>query len=138
MYHITEHKGNIWWYNFSPDRKTLATAGEDMTIRLWEVSTGKELLMIPTYSRIPVTITFSPDGKTLAGGGVYDRAQKSLNLIHVWEVPSGRILKTLAGHTEGVKFLRFSPDGRTLASCGGDGTILLWDWKKLVSLINNF
>ena len=131
MYHITEHKGNIWWYNFSPDRKTLATAGEDMTIRLWEVSTGKELLMIPTYSRIPVTITFSPDGKTLAGGGVYDRAQKSLNLIHVWEVPSGRILKTLAGHTEGVKFLRFSPDGRTLASCGGDGTILLWDWEEI-------
>lgn len=131
MYHITKHKGNIWWYSFSPDRKTLATAGEDMTVRLWEVSTGKELLMIPTYSRMPVTITFSPDGKTLAGGGVYDRNTNRYSLIRLWQLPSGKVLKTLPGHTEGVKALRFSPDGKTLASCSGDGTILLWDWEEI-------
>ena len=131
MYHITEHKGIIWRYSFSPDRKILATTSKDMTIRLWEVSTGKELLVIPTYSRETTAITFFPDGKTLAGGGVYDREQKSFSLIRVWEVPRGRILKTLAGHTEGVGALRFSPDGKTLASCSGDGTILLWDWEKI-------
>ncbi|MDE0635645.1 MAG: WD40 repeat domain-containing protein [Candidatus Poribacteria bacterium] len=131
MYHITEHKDIIWRYSFSPDRKTLATASKDMTIRLWEVSTGKELLMIPTYSGWPTTITFSPDGKTLAGGGVYDREQRSLSLIHVWEVPSGRILKKLPGHIDGIESLRFSPDGKTLASSGG-GVILLWDWEKIL------
>ncbi len=131
MYHITGHKDIIWHYSFSPDREMLATTSKDMTIRLWEVSTGKELLMIPTYSRWATAITFSLDGKTLAGGGVYDRAQKSLSLIHVWEVPSGRILRTLPGHTEGVKALRYSPDGKTLASCSGDGTILLWDWEEI-------
>lgn len=131
MYHITEHKDIIWRYSFSPDRKTLATASKDMTIRLWEVSTGKELLMIPTYSGWPTTITFSPDGKTLAGGGVYDREQRSLSLIHVWEVPSGRILKKLPGHIDGVESLRFSPDGTTFASSGG-GVILLWDWEKIL------
>lgn len=87
--------------------------------------------MIPTYSGRPTTITFSPDGKILAGGGVYDREQKSLSLIHVWEVPSGRILKTLPGHIDGVESLRFSPDGKTLASSGG-GVILLWDWEKIL------
>jgi len=131
MYHITGHKDIIWRYSFSPDREMLATTSKDMTIRLWEVSTGKELLMIPTYSRWATAITFSLDGKTLAGGGVYDRAQKSLSLIRVWEVPSGRILKTLAGHVEGVNALRYSPDGKTLASCSGDGTILLWDWEEI-------
>ncbi len=131
MYHITGHKGIIWWYSFSPDKKTLATTSEDTTIRLWEVATGKELLMIPTYSRRPTTITFSPDGKILAGGGVYDQNINRSSLIRLWEVPSGRILRTLAGHTESIKALRFSPDGKTLASCSGDGTILLWDWEKI-------
>lgn len=129
--HITGHKDIIWRYSFSPDRKTLATTSKDMTIRLWEVATGKELLTIPAYSRWPTTITFSPDGKILTGGGVYDQNINRSSLIRIWEVPSGKVLKTLPGHIEGVNALRFSPDGKTLAS-SGDGTILIWDWEKIL------
>ncbi len=128
--HITGHKDIIWRYSFSPDREMLATTSKDMTIRLWEVPTGKELLTIPAYSRWPTAITFSPDGKILAGGGVYDQNINRSSVIRVWEVPSGKVLKTLPGHIEGIKALRFSNDGKTLAS-SGDGTILLWDWEKI-------
>ena len=134
MYRITEHKGDIWTFAFSPDRKILASGSEDMTIRLWDALTGNEILTFPTYTNQVFAVAFSPDGKILAGGSVYDSQLGRSDLIRLWEIPSGRILATFTGHTSTVRFLRFSPDGKTLASRGGDGTILLWDLDKIVRL----
>ena len=132
MYRITEHKGDIWTFAFSPDRKILASGSDDATIRLWDAITGNELLTLPTYTNQVFAVAFSPDGKILAGGSVYDSQLGRSNLIRLWEIPSGRILTTLTGHTSTVRVLRFSPDGKTLASSGGDGTILLWDLDRTV------
>ena len=132
MYRITEHKGDIWTFAFSPDRKILASGSDDMTIRLWDAITGNELLTLPTYTNQVFAVAFSPDGKILAGGSVYDSQLGRSDLIRLWEIPSGRILTTLTGHTSTVRILRFSPDGKTLASSGSDGTILLWDLDRTV------
>ena len=103
-----------------------------MTIRLWDAITGDEVLKLPTYTNEVFAVAFSPDGKILAGGGVYDSQLGRSDLIRLWEMPSGRILTTLIGHTSTVRVLRFSPDGKTLASSGDDGTILLWDLDKII------
>ena len=131
MYRITEHKGDIWTFAFSPDRKILASGSDDATIRLWDAITGNEILTLPTYTNQVFAVAFSPDGKILAGGSVYDGQLGRSDLIRLWEIPSGRILTTLTGHTSTVRILRFSPDGKTLASSGDDGTILLWDLDKI-------
>ena len=130
MYRITGHKGDIWTFAFSPDRKILASGSKDATIRLWDAITGDELLTLPTYTNSAFAVAFSPDGKILAGGSVSDIQLGRSDLIRLWEIPSGRILTTLTGHTSTVRVLRFSPDGKTLASSSDDGTILLWDLGK--------
>ena len=114
---------------------------------LWDVDTGEQIKRHTGYTdnlihRFKIfldksrtvpnpnaieSIAFSPDGKILAGGGVYDSQLGRSDSIRLWEVSSGRILTTLAGHTSTVRALRFSPDGKTLASSSSDGTILLWD-----------
>ena len=134
MYRITEHKGDIWTFAFSPDRKILASGSDDMTIRLWDAITGNEMLTLPTYTNTVFAVAFSPDGKILAGGSVYDHTQGRSDAIRLWEIPSGRILATLTGHTSDVRVLRFSPDGKTLASSGHDGSILLWDLNRTVQI----
>ncbi len=70
------------------------------------------------------SVAFSPDGKTLAGGGGLRFGGTN---IWLWN-PSGRELKTtIKGHTNDVYCIAFSPDGSTLASGSVDETIVLWD-----------
>ena len=37
------------------------------------------------------------------------------------------------GHTVRIQTLKFSHDRKTLASGDADGTILLWDWDKIIA-----
>jgi WD40 repeat protein len=107
---------------FSPDGKTIASGGEDGTLKLWNISTGKEVFTLKAHQSNVITMRFSPDGKSLASGG----ADRTLKL---WDVATARELITLKGHSRGVLHVNFSPDGRKLASSGWDG-LRLWDLAK--------
>lgn len=56
-------------------------------------------------------VAISPDGKTLATGGLD-------GTIRLWEVETGKFIKCLLGHNSYVYRLAWSPDGNTLASAG--------------------
>jgi WD40 repeat protein len=50
----------------SPDGKTLASAGIDEAVKLWDIATGEELLMPEGYAGPILFLRFSPDSKALA------------------------------------------------------------------------
>ena len=114
---------------FSPDSATLALGGRE-SIYLFALETTAEQKPKVIRSNFRVfndTLTFSPDGTTLIGSGRGDWGF----LIKLWDVETGNLLATLTGHTEPITTLVLSPDGQTLASGSQDGTVLLWDWKKI-------
>jgi hypothetical protein len=117
---ITAHKDIIYTLAFSPDGKTLATAGYDRTIKLWDVASPKKpRLTLKDHSDIVYAVAWHKDGQLLASGSA-DRAVK------VWDTATGKRLYTLGDATDWVYAVAWSPDGKHLAAGGVDKSIRVW------------
>jgi WD40 repeat protein len=130
---FTGHTGAVPCVTFAPDGQRALSGGDDMTLRLWDVATGKELRRLEGHRDAVIAVAFSTDGR-LAVSGSRDRS------VRLWEVESGRERARLDGHTGKVRCVAFSPDGKTLLSGGEDGTLRLWDigsGKELRRLIGH-
>jgi WD40 repeat protein len=119
---------------FSPDGKTLATcAGK---IKLWDQATGQERLTLedsrsaPTggYPSQPSAVSFSSDGKRLAGLGTSpDRA------VTVWDAATGQVRHALSSKEFDPQRMRSPlgvacrPGSTTVAVVVDDGTLRWWD-----------
>src|SRR5262249_40675155 len=105
------HKGKGKGGVFAPDGKTLASCGEDGTIRLWDVRSGKETLRLER-KRAVAAVAFSGDGQFLAAGGADGK-------VCLWRLPAGKLLHEWENSSLGFETVAFSPDGKTVAGSGG-------------------
>ena len=122
---ISGYGGWVKGVAYSPDGQTLISgngyAFGDATLRLWDVVSGTNKKTL-TFGLGFKSISFSPDGNTIASSGWrYD------DKVRLWNVVSGEPKKTLKGHAGWVKSVTYSPDGSLIASGSTDGTVRLWN-----------
>jgi tetratricopeptide (TPR) repeat protein len=88
---------------------------------MWDTATGEPISALPTQADEAETIALSPDGRSLACAGGFQR------VIQLFEMGSGGGLRILEGHAQAIRKLAFRPDGARLASTDWGGTVKVWD-----------
>jgi WD40 repeat protein len=139
---LPAHESYVYGIAVSPRGDLIASGGEDGTIRMWELRTGKLLRVngarhaaqsnvairetmnhrapFPTLSPI-LALRFSTDGKTLT-------STHANQTVCWWDVPTGKRLDSLTIPGGSTTTLTLSRDAKWLAAGSSEGgTIRLWD-----------
>jgi hypothetical protein len=106
------HTDVVWSAVFSRDGKRIVTASADGTAKIWDASTGKELLSVKGTSDGNFSEGYSfvwyadisPDGKLLATAG-------GDHITRIWDARTGEQLFALAYHLDEVYHIEFNSDG---------------------------
>src|SRR5208283_4934266 len=114
------HGSSVASVTWSPDGRRLATASGDKMTKVWDATSGQEVLTLHGHGASIGSVAWSPDGKRLATGSDDETAK-------IWDATSGQELLTLRGHSDVVRSVAWSSDGKRLATASGDRTAKVWD-----------
>jgi WD40 repeat protein len=121
-----ENSGPVVFTTNAGDSAVLLGEG-DGSIHQVDLLSGKVQRRFSKVDGDGGTMTFSPDGKTLALVG-----EKKGGDVRIWDVVRGKELRTVSGDGRGDSRhpLGFTPDGKRLALLGEEGGLQLFDIKS--------
>src|SRR4051812_33900402 len=114
---FTGHASRVNTVAFAPNGRTALSGGEDKTLVLWDVATGKVLRTLAEHTSSVQSVAFTNRNALSAS---YDKTLK------LWDVRKGKVLRTFTGHSGPVYSVAFAPNGRTALSGSEDNTLKLW------------
>jgi hypothetical protein len=103
---------------FSPEARLMAVAGEDKTLRIWDLSRNHELARL-AHNEPVFEVSFSPNGLNVAAGGP--------TLTRIFSLPSGYEGTRLVSDSP-VRRIQFEGNGQYVATTGEKST-RIWLWR---------
>jgi WD40 repeat protein/TPR repeat protein len=113
------HTGPVWWAAFSPDGRRAVTASSDGSARIWDTSTGRQMVQFVGTDLLNRAV-YSHDGRRIVTASRDGSAR-------VWDAATGREIAALIGHTGPVESAAFSPDDRRVVTASHDRSARVWD-----------
>lgn len=126
------HEGAVNAVLFTADGKRIVSAGEDGTVKIWNVDDGSLENTLDAHAGGVNAIALTEDGTILASGGAD-------GLVKFWSPKTGKLLRIIRAHAKAVRTLAWSPDGKLLASGGDDRVIQVWrdDGSQAASIVGH-
>jgi WD40 repeat protein len=117
---LTGHTAAVAAVAVTPDGKTLVSAGNDNSVRVWDAATAKLLKSLEGHTSWVGSVVTTPDNnRAITAGGD--------GLVRVWDIKAGRQVEGLDAHRLVIRGLAISADGKSLVSGGNDKACRLWD-----------
>ncbi|MBV9123944.1 MAG: WD40 repeat domain-containing protein, partial [Planctomycetes bacterium] len=112
--------GPLYAVAISSDSRTVAAAGFDGTISLYDLEAGQLLRTWTGHRGAVYSLAFTPDGQRLLS------ASEDAT-IRLWDVRTGQAGPCLEGNLDPVYQVSLSPDGRRFVSAATGGLVIIWD-----------
>jgi WD40 repeat protein/serine/threonine protein kinase len=113
------HRMGVIGISYARDGRHMLSTSYDLTVRLWDVTTGKEVRRFEGHSAWPYAAVLTPDGRhVLSGGDDF--------VLRIWDAQTGKELRQGQGHARGITWIAASPDSSRALTASWDGTVRLW------------
>jgi WD40 repeat protein len=113
------HFGSVNAVRYCPDGDKFLSAGEDKSIKEWDVITGECLRIYKKHDQGITSVDYRQDGKRFISGS----GDKT---VMEWDVETGELLQIYAGHEVAVTSVSYSKDGKDIISGDENGIIKEW------------
>ncbi len=111
------HDAPVTWVEFGPKGKRVLSASLDGTARIWDVSTGKQMLEVNHPDAVEQA-RFSKSGRIFA-------IASEDNAVRVWNAHTGKLVAGPIEHSGRIEHLEISPDEQFVVSDGKDKQLII-------------
>jgi WD40 repeat protein len=145
---LSGHTGPTRSVAYSPDGKQIVTAGcdgmdqrgicQEGSARIWDATTGQEVVQLGGHIKGVNSAAYSPDGKQVVTAGCDGTSETGACVVgsaRIWDAATGKEVRTLSGHAydsypSPILSAAYSPDGKTIVIVNTDQTVSIWDAAK--------
>jgi WD40 repeat protein/HEAT repeat protein len=106
-------------YQTGPGNKGLVPGAKDFAIRVWDLTSGKELRRLEGHTGAVSALAFTPDSRRVLSASAD-------HTVRLWLAATGTQVQSYEGHKKLIQTIAISPDGKTALSGGDAGELKSW------------
>jgi len=115
------HEFTVWSVFVTQDGRHVVSGGQDATVRLWDIQTGKLVHTFIGHEGPVYGLVATSDGRRIFSVSDRDTA------VRVWDVEAGTALNTLTPNSLHAIAIAITPDDCYVITGGDDGKDRVWD-----------
>ncbi|HET9142576.1 P-loop NTPase fold protein [Actinophytocola sp.] len=123
------HEGPVNAVLVTPDGRQIVSAGDDSTIRVWDLATEQQVLELTGHTTAVLCLALTPDATRIISGSVG-------GTVRVWDRSTGeQVGEPLGGYGNGVRAVTTTPDGlEIIAAFSGEtdstADVVIATWNR--------